>query len=215
MAWTSHGTRRPRRRRADSRPPRPESASAHALDRLAEPPAADPWLVLNREIDRCRRYRHPLALMRVVVGEPSGPTSLAARGRREGRPSRRHREPLADLRAAVRDSVRSGDAAWIHGPALFVLAPETDACGAEAMGCRVRAIAANVLAAPVDLAVAAFPEDGLTVHALRTRLSGGRQRLRPSGAAPTVVNGAGRHPRLAVPRLADGPVPPELRERAD
>jgi len=171
--------------------------------------------VLNREIDRCRRYRHPLALMRVVAGAPTGPTSLAARPRREGRPSRRHREPLAELAAAVRDTLRSGDAAWIHGPALFVLACETDACGAEAMGHRVRAIAADVLGLPVDLAVATFPEDGLTVHALRARLSGGRRRLRAPGVAPPAVNGAARHPRVAVPRLADGPMEPELRERAD
>jgi hypothetical protein len=215
MAWTPHGMRRPRRRRADRRPPLPEPASSRALDRLAEPPAADPWLVLSREIDRCRRYRHPLALLRVVAGEPSGPTSLAARRRREGRPSRRHREPLAALVAAVRDCLRSGDVAWVHGPALFVLAPETDACGADALGCRVRAVAANLLGAPVDLEIAAFPEHGLTVQALRARLSGGRQRFRAPDVAPPVVNGVGRHPRMPVPRLADGPVPPELRERAD
>jgi hypothetical protein len=210
MAWTSNGIPRPRRRRGDRRPPKPQAA-AHATDRLAEPPAADPWLVLTREIDRCRRYSHPLALLRVTVQEePSGPTSLAARPRREGRPSRRRREPLAALADALRDAVRSGDVAWVHGRAVFVLAPETDAFAAHAMGARVGAIAATVIDAPVDLAIAAFPEDGLTSHALRARLSGRRKRFNAGGAGRAVANGA---PAWAPgPRVAHAP---ELREQAD
>src|SRR3954447_12872084 len=71
MAWTRHGNRR---RRDDRRALLTHVAPVHPGDRLAEPPAADPWQVLTREIDRCRRYGHPLALVRVVAGRPSDPT---------------------------------------------------------------------------------------------------------------------------------------------
>jgi hypothetical protein len=216
MAWTPHGFRRPRRRRGDWRPPPPEASHRHAGDLLSEPPVADPWLVLNREIDRCRRYRHPLALVRVTVGEPGGTTSLAARPRREGRPYRRRVDPTAALAAALRRSARSGDVTWIDGPAVFVLAPETDAPGAEAMAARVRAIAADVLGATVDLRIAAFPEDGLTGHALRAALTARQRRFRhPAGREQPAPDRAPARAWAGSPRLADGPAAPALHDRRE
>jgi hypothetical protein len=187
MAWTRHGIRQPRRRRGDWRPLPPQAAAAPPGDRLAQSPAADPWLALNREIDRCRRYRHPLALVRVVAAGPGEPTPPAARRRREGRQSRRRRQPLAELAATVAGAVRSGDATWIHGSAAFVLAPETDVHGGEALGHRIRALAAEALDMPVEVRIAAFPEDGLTGHALQASISARGRRFRTPRGAPSAA----------------------------
>jgi hypothetical protein len=192
-----------------------EAAHGRAGDRPTNPPAADPWLVLNREIDRCRRYRHALALVRLVtVGEPDGPTSLAAQARREGRPSRRRPKPLGELDATLRQSIRSGDATWLDGRAAFILAPETDAFGAEAMGRRIGAVAAEVLGEPVELRIAAFPEHGLTGHALRARVTAREPRFRAAGVGRAAANGAASVRWAGLPWLADGGTP-EVGEGAD
>jgi hypothetical protein len=104
--------------------------------------------------------------------------------------------------------VRSGDATWVHGPAAFVLAPETDAFGAESMARRLRAIAGDVLGLPVDLRIAAFPRDGLTDHALRASLTARDRRFRVDG------NGNGNGNGWVVP-LTEPAHAPHLREGAD
>jgi hypothetical protein len=213
MAWTAHRIRGPRRRRGDWRsPPPPEVGAVHAVDGLVEPRGPDPWLVLSREIDRCRRYRHPLALVRVAADPASAPKSLTPRPGREGRGARRRREPMKRLSAALRDTLRSGDVTWVHGDSAYVLAPETDAAGAEAMGCRLRTVAAEVVGASVELRIAAFPEDGLTGHALRATVTTRERRFVPVERERRKATDAAWD---VLSRVTDGSLAPELPERAD
>jgi hypothetical protein len=150
-----------------------------------EPPAPDdPWYALHREIDRSRRYRHPVTLIRVEPSVSSGQRSLAARSRREGRPVRR-RDPLRAFVAELRGSLRSGDSAWCDGPAVVVLVPETDAAGAEAMVARIRGLAAAAFGTEAEVRLAAFPEHGLTSHALRAAVTRKEPRFAAFRPAPT------------------------------
>jgi len=144
------------------------------------PAHEDPWNAVTRELDRSRRYRHPLTVVRISPGEPSGHRSLAARTRREGRPGRRA-DPLATAVAAVRRAVRSGDCAWTDEGAVYVLLPETDARGAEVMVGRVRA-AFPAMAAEADVRIASFPEHALTARGLRAAVTGREPRFRQAGA---------------------------------
>ena len=68
--------------------------------------------------------------------------------------------------------------AWSEGSALYVLLPETDVTGADAVVERFRR-AARAVARDADVRVASFPEQGLTDHALRAAVT--RRRL-PAGA---------------------------------
>jgi hypothetical protein len=119
-----------------------------------------------REIERSRRYRHALTLIRVAPGPSSPARLIRTRPQRVGRPGLRRRDPLEQLAAQLRRCLRSGDVAWSDGSALFVLLPETDAAGAHAMLARFRGAARAVVGEP-DVRVASFPEHGLTHHALR------------------------------------------------
>ena len=143
------------------------------------PAHEDPWNAVTRELDRSRRYRHPLTVVRISPGEPSGHRSLAARTRREGRPGRRA-DPLATAVAAVRRAVRSGDCAWTDEGAVYVLLPETDARGAEVMVGRVRA-AFPAMAAEADVRIASFPEHALTARGLRAAVTGREPCFRQAG----------------------------------
>ena len=134
-------------------------------------PAPDP---LTREIERSRRYRHPLTLLRVAPG-PSVPARLAG-VRSLGH---RRREPVDALAEVLSSCLRTGDVTWSDGAALFVLLPETDASGADAMLARFRR-AAPGLADDTDVRVASFPEHGLTHHALRTLVAQRRRTAAPS-----------------------------------
>jgi hypothetical protein len=136
---------------------------------------------LIREIERSRRYRHALTLIRMAPGPSSAARGITLRPQRAGRPGQRRREPLDQLAAEIRGCLRSGDVAWSDGSALFVILPETDASGAEAMLARFRR-AARALADEPDVRVASFPEDGLTHHALRAAVAQhvGRRPRRPA-----------------------------------
>ena len=114
---------------------------------------------LRREIERSRRYRHAFTLIRV-----------APEARRVGRPGRRRHDPIDELAAALRACVRTGDVAWSEGCALYVLLPETDTTGADAVVERFRRTA-PVVAGDADVRVASFPEQGLTDHALRAAVT--------------------------------------------
>jgi hypothetical protein len=87
--------------------------------------------------------------------------------------------------------LRSGDVAWSDGSALFVLLPETDASGADAMLTRFRAAARAVVGEP-DVRVASFPEHGLTHHALRAAVA---RRNRPVAEPGGASDGASRTSR--------------------
>jgi hypothetical protein len=123
---------------------------------LAPHDLSDP---LCREIERSRRYRHAFTLIRV-----------APESRRVIRPGRRRHEALDELAAGLRACVRTGDVAWSEGSALYVLLPETDAAGADAVVERFRR-AARAVAGDADVRVASFPEQGLTDHALRAAVA--------------------------------------------
>src|ERR687890_1959948 len=183
MGWTRNGTRRPGRRDGDHRalfPVATPTASPRPAGPRDTPAQEDPWNAVSRELDRSRRYRHPLTVVRISPGEPSGRRSLAARPRREGRPGRRA-DPLAAAVAAVRRAVRSGDCAWTDEGAVFVLLPETDARGAEVMVGRVRA-AFPAMAAEADVRIASFPEHALTARGLKAAVTGREPRFRQAGA---------------------------------
>jgi len=212
MAWNRNGSRR-REDRAERTPSRADDVTDLVV---GTPAPGNPWFALSREIDRCRRYRHPLSLVRVAgigspglaVGSPGLDAVVTAPPRREGRPGirRHHRRP--DLAAALRGVLRSGDEAWRHGAAVFVLAPETDGAAAEGMVARIRPVAVHVLGTPVDVRVAVFPEDGITAPALRRALEAREARFAATRAS--VRHAAGW---VALPRFAEAT--PELREHAD
>jgi hypothetical protein len=123
---------------------------------LAPHDLSDP---LCREIERSRRYRHAFTLIRV-----------APESRRVIRPGRRRHDALDELAAALRACVRTGDVAWSEGSALYVLLPETDAAGADAVVERFRR-AVRAVAEDAEVRVASFPEQGLTDHALRAAVA--------------------------------------------
>jgi hypothetical protein len=133
---------------------------------------------LRREIERSRRYRHAFTLIRVAPEKAHATDVRVPRSRRVGRPGRRRYDPLEELAAELRACLRTGDVAWSEGSALYVLLPETDVTGADAVVERVRR-AARAVARDADLRVASFPEQGLTDHALRAAVT--RRRL-PAGA---------------------------------
>jgi len=201
MGWNASALRRPRRRSDDRREPAPASVPAPGRGGAARKSSreADPWTVLAGEIDRSRRYRHRLTLVRLVPDESS-----AAPVRREGRPGHRRDIRRRDLLAGLRAIVRSGDVAWADGGALFVLMPETDAAAAESFVVRARATLPQLADAQVRLA--SFPEDGLTGQALRAAVTARERRLRPSGArartAESNGNGDG-HVRGPATPVAD------------
>jgi hypothetical protein len=133
---------------------------------------------LCREIERSRRYRHAFTLIRVAPEKAHATDIWVPPSRRVGRPRRRRYDPLEELAAALRACLRTGDVAWSEGSALYVLLPETDVTGADAVVERFRR-AARAVARDADVRVASFPEQGLTDHALRAAVT--RRRL-PAGA---------------------------------
>ena len=125
---------------------------------------------LSREIERSRRYRHAFTLIRVAPAKAPPNHIQVPRSPRVGRPVRRRRDPLDELAAELRACLRTGDVAWSEGSALYVLLPETDGTGADAVVERFRR-AARAVAGDADVRVASFPEQGLTDHALRAAVT--------------------------------------------
>jgi hypothetical protein len=129
---------------------------------------------LCREIERSRRYRHAFTLIRVEPEQAHATDIRVPRSRGVGRPRRRRYDPLEELAAELRACLRTGDVAWSEGSALYVLLPETDVTGANAVVERFRRTA-HPVARDADVRVASFPEQGLTDHALRAAVT--RRRL--------------------------------------
>ena len=125
---------------------------------------------LSREIERSRRYRHAFTLIRVAPEKAHAIDVRMPRSRRVGRPGRRRHDPLEELAAELRACLRTGDVAWSEDSALYVLLPETDVTGADAVVERFRR-AARAVARDADVRVASFPEQGLTDHALRAAVT--------------------------------------------
>ena len=207
MGWNRNGSRR----RGDRAEPAPLGVGDASDLNAGTGVSGNPWYALSREIDRCRRYRHPLTLVRVAgIGSAHTHDIETAPSRRDGRSGILRRDRRTDLAAELRAVLRSGDEAWRHGGAVFVLAPETDGVDAEGMVARLRPVAVRVLGTPVDIRVAAFPEDGITGHALRRALEAREPRF--AATQVSVRRAAGW---AALPRLADAAGAPELPERAD
>jgi hypothetical protein len=123
-------------------------------------PAAphDPWDALRLEIDRSRRYRHSVTLVRVV------PRALRDSPRRRGAG-----DPFAPVVDALRACLRAGDSVWREGDAIFLVLPETERAAAGALLARIRGCEPALLA-DAEMRAAAFPEDGLTCHAIRAAI---------------------------------------------
>ena len=109
----------------------------------------DPWAVLFREVDRSRRHRHELVLVRL------GPATRA----------RGDRRLVLGAAAALRAAIRSVDVLWVADETIFLLLPETDRADAEGLLCRLGGVVADL--APDGPRLACFPQDGLTANALR------------------------------------------------
>jgi hypothetical protein len=103
------------------------------------------WRELRREIDRSRRFRHDLVLMRM------------ARIHRDG-------NGKVDLVRKLPARLRSTDSVWGVRKDVYVLLPEADRDVAVALIARLRRGSPGLL--PGDVRLAAFPVDGLTRGAL-------------------------------------------------
>ncbi len=128
----------------------------------------DPWGLARRELERSRRYGHPLALVRVVPissrHETTAPAS-ARRGRR-ARAGRAGRDAAAELVLALRETLRDIDAVWTDRRGVFLLLPESDVAAGRALVSRLRGGEQPFLTEEDDVRVGAFPADGLTLDAL-------------------------------------------------
>lgn len=164
---------------------------------------ADPWDTLRREIDRSRRYRHPVTLVRVLVELPAAPAPRPRAGAR----SRRAADPILEIVESLRRTLRSGDATWSERGEVFLVLAETDGPAAGALVSRVRACANGALA-DADIHLASFPEDGLTIGALRAAIA--RRRAAAAAAerstTPRPTISFGREPATSMAAGAMGAV---------
>lgn len=116
----------------------------------------DPWEALRREIDRSRRHRHALTLLR--LGAPP-----------QGRVDRRGRETLMTTMLRLRQLMRSVDSVWVDRDGIFMLLPESDREAADGLLERLREAVPDVVGESAR--VACFPADGLTANALRAAVN--------------------------------------------
>jgi hypothetical protein len=117
----------------------------------------DPWQALRHEVDRSRRHGHPAALVRIA------PVTVASNDRRA-------RRELNGIAQRLQGLLRTIDCIWLQRDAVYVLLPEADRDAVEALMARLRRVAAGLLPAE-GVAVACFPEDGLTANALRSAVT--------------------------------------------
>jgi hypothetical protein len=131
----------------------------------------DPWALARRELERSRRYGHPLALVRIVPitarrGDAPAPTTSTVRLGRRGRAGRAGRDAAAELVLALRDTLRDIDAVWTDRRGVFLLLPESDVESGRSLVARLRGGERPFLTAEDDVRVGAFPADGLTLDSL-------------------------------------------------
>jgi hypothetical protein len=127
------------------------------------------WTVARREMERSRRYGHPLALVRVVAApgarrEVHGPR--AGRRLRAERAARAGRDAAAQLVAALQGTLRDIDTVWSDRRGVFMLLPESDVEAGRGLAQRLRAGDQPILSPEDDVRIGAFPSDGLTLDAL-------------------------------------------------
>lgn len=96
---------------------------------------------------------------------------------------RRHAHPMTlmavrcneDTSRRIVTRLRTTDHSWWTGPYFVALLPETDRAGAQQMADRI-----SDLVEPANVALALFPEDGLTAQALLDRIAGPAQTSEPA-----------------------------------
>jgi hypothetical protein len=127
----------------------------------------DAWMLARRELERSRRYGHPLALVRIVPLQPMR-TRLEAGVDVDAPSSRRARadRAAADLVSGLRETLREIDAVWTDRRGVFMLLPESDAASGHALVGRLRSGERPLLTGEDDVRVGAFPADGLTLDAM-------------------------------------------------
>ncbi|HET7743265.1 MAG TPA: hypothetical protein VFK76_00845 [Gaiellaceae bacterium] len=111
-----------------------------AAQRAQQLDAVAGWGEFSREIDRSRRYRHHLVIVRV-------------------RPTHVSEEVLE-----IAEALRSTDAVWIEEPYVYVLLRESDRTMGDALLYRLAIILPHLFADGAQMA--SFPEDGVTSGAL-------------------------------------------------
>ena len=129
----------------------------------------DAWMLARRELERSRRYGHPLALVRIVPLQPMrvSPDAAAEAGSsRRARAERFAGRAAADLVSALRETLREIDAVWSDRRGVFLLLPESDAIAGHALVHRLRTSERPLLTGEDDVRVGAFPADGLTLDAM-------------------------------------------------
>jgi hypothetical protein len=140
---------------------------------------ADGWVELRRELDRSRRFGHTFVLMRVPRTLPN-------------------RNGGFDLVRTLRGLLRSLDSVWATRKDAFVLLPEADREGAQALVTRLHAEFSALL--PDDVRFAAFPADGLTGAALIELLEA--PQAKPARQPELPVLDIALHHQLRVPAPA-------------
>jgi hypothetical protein len=171
----------------------------------------DPWALARRELERSRRYGHPLALVRVVPAPARDVEHVARpvrrlRGERGGRVGR---DAVAELVSTLRGTLRDIDSVWSDRRGVFLLLPESDVDAGYALAHRLCTADQPVLSDEDDVRVGAFPSDGLTLDALIAAVT----RPVPAPALPVGPRAADETAEAPVPharrRLALGMGPAE------
>jgi hypothetical protein len=134
------------------------------------------WEDLRLEVHRSRRYGHVLSVIRLAAP--------VRHRRRSGAAAAAARDEVERIALAVAGLLRRLDHVWTDGEDIYLLLPEGDRAGAERLLGRVREALA-VLVPDARIAIATFPEDGLSTGALVAALAG------PGRAVESVRGDAG------------------------
>ena len=118
------------------------------------------WRNVAIEMARSRRHQHSLALIRIEGGAAGSASRMDD--------------------AELRRRLRVVDEIWRQDDDLFVLLPEADALTVSALEARLRAELPGVVE---RVHTAVFPDDGITVGSLRSRLM--------AGGSPPPIDGQG------------------------
>jgi hypothetical protein len=116
---------------------------------------------LWNELTRSRRYGRSFLLLRIRLARPAA----VPRARRPRRPVERDKTD-SGLEHGV---FRRTDRVWEDGDEFYVLLPECDRRKGDAVVSRVRALLVDSLG-QAEIAMAAFPDDGVTTGALLVAL---------------------------------------------
>ena len=151
--------------------------------------AEDAWTLARRELERSRRYGHPLALVRIVPLQPARPSvdedaDVQPRSSRRARAERFAGRAAAELVLALRETLREIDAVWSDRRGVFMLLPESDVAAGHALVHRLRAGERPLLTDEDDVRVGAFPSDGLTLDAMIAAVT----RPVPAPALPVMLS---------------------------